>query len=98
MSIPFTQYLRPDGRRRPMEIERPKEIEEIARRFIASGGRYTCEELSTGVVSLAAEKVIDGEPKDVAICLSSNGPEVEAKVDELVRKSGEFCDASPDQG
>jgi hypothetical protein len=47
MTIPFTQYLRLNGRKRPVEIDRPEEIEAIARRFIESGGRYECEELTT---------------------------------------------------
>lgn len=88
--IPFTQYLRPNGRREAVEINRPDAIEAIAQRFIASGGRYTCEVLTNGMVSLAAEKVWEGEERDVVIVLSQNGPVIDEKVDELVSKSAVF--------
>jgi hypothetical protein len=83
MTIPFTQYLLPNGRKRDAEINRPAEVEEIAQRFIASGGRYECEVLRTGHVSLTAVKNDD----DVEIVVCANGPGVGEKVDELVRKS-----------
>ena len=86
MSIPFTQYLRPNGRKRPVDIERSPEIEAIAQRFIESGGKYECEELSTGHASLTAVKYGD----DVAIELTMNGPSVPDAVDRLVKKSEEF--------
>lgn len=83
--IPFTQYLRPNGKQRAIEIDRPEEIEAIAHEFIASGGRYECEELNTGQVSLTAVKDDD----DVCIELCMNGPDVPAAVDRLVKKSKE---------
>lgn len=73
MSIPFTQYLLPTGQKRGELIDRPPDIEVMAHRFIASGGRYECEILRTG--------------EDVAIVICNNGPEIPGKVDELVRLS-----------
>jgi hypothetical protein len=90
MTIPFTQYLRPNGRKRPVEIDRPEEIEAIAHRFIESGGRYECEELTTGHASLTAVKF----DRDVCIELCMNGPAVPAAVDALVRKSERYIEAS----
>jgi hypothetical protein len=87
MAIPFTQYLRPNGRRRDVEIDRPSDIEALARQFIESGGRYECEHLTTEEASLTAVKEIDGEEQDVAIEIVPNGPEVPAAVDRLVRAS-----------
>lgn len=87
MSIPFTQYILPNGRRRHEEIDRPDEVEAIAKRFIDSGGRYECEVLTTGHVSLTAVKDVDGEQQDVEIIVCANGPEIPGKVDELVRRS-----------
>jgi hypothetical protein len=87
MTIPFTQYLRPNGRRRDVEIDRPSDIQALARRFIESGGRYECEHLTTGEASLTAVKEIDGEEQDIAIEVVPNGPEVPAAVDRLVRAS-----------
>jgi hypothetical protein len=87
MSIPFTQYLRPDGRRRSVEIDRPAEVEAIAEQFIASGGRFECEVLMTGEISFTAVKEVDGEEQDVEIVICENGPGVGEKVDELVRST-----------
>ena len=59
MSILFTQYLRPDGRKRGVEIDMSQEVEDLAKRFIAAGGRYECEELTTGHASLTAVYEVD---------------------------------------
>jgi hypothetical protein len=83
--IPFTQYLLPDGRTRPQWIVRPADIDALARRFIAAGGRYECEMLTTGEVSFTA--VLDDDDPPIAIEVCSNGPDVPVKVDELVRNS-----------
>ena len=75
MSIQFTQYLLPFGRKQLVEISRSAEVEDIAQRFIASGGRYECEALRTGQVSFTAVKAFNGLPEnDVAIELSTNEP------------------------
>jgi hypothetical protein len=90
MSIPFTHYLRPDGRRRDVWIDRPPEIEALAEEFLAAGGRYECEQLSTGQTSLTAVYEVDGEDQDIVIELCPNGPELLGKVDEVVRRSIEW--------
>lgn len=83
MSIPFTQFLLPDGRERPEEIDRPADIEAMATSFIEAGGRYTCEVLSTGEVSLAAEF----RDEDIACVVCPNAVGVGLHVDKLVRAS-----------
>ena len=87
-AIPFAQYLRPDGRTRPMTIERPTHILALATAVIAAGGRFEIEELTTGDVSMTVEHP-DFERWDesvaVAICLCPNGPAVPETVDALVR-------------
>jgi hypothetical protein len=93
MSIPFTQYMRPDGRKVPVSVERPEEIEAAAHAFIARGGWFECEELMTGHVSLTACAIVDDEPDDVAIEICRNGPEVPTAVDRLVRKASEILPA-----
>jgi len=90
MTIPFTQYLRPNGKKRRVEIDRSPEIEAIAQRFIDSGGRYECEELTTGHASFTAVKFVDGEYQDVCIQLVMNGPGVPAAVDRLVLRSEKY--------
>lgn len=84
MSIPFTQYLRPNGRRVEVDIDRPEEIERKAQQIIAAGYVFECEHLSTGHASLT---IADPEKEeDVAIEVVMNGPDVPAAVDRLVSK------------
>jgi len=91
MSIPFTQYLRPDGRQVPVSIERPADIEKLAYEFIEKGGRFTAEMLITGQVSFAAEYPVDGESQDIAIEICPNGPEAFDAVDNCVRKAHAYA-------
>jgi len=86
MTILFTQYLRPDGRRKETEIEMPEEVEKIAQRWIDSGGIFESEVLTTGHASFTAAK--NGE--DVAIQVCVNGSEVPAAVERLVRRTEEI--------
>ena len=90
--IPFTQYMRPDGRKVPVTVERPAEIEVLAQRFIEAGGYFEVEHLMTGHASLTAGFVVDGEPMDVAIQVVENGPAVSAAVDELVHAATAFLE------
>ena len=70
------------------------DLEAIATRFIDSGGRYECEVLRTGEVSLTAVKEINGHEGDVAIVLTKNHPDkVGPAVDKLVLLSQEFIEA-----
>lgn len=91
--VTFTQYVLPHGRRREESIERPTEIEAIAERFIESGGRYECEVLTTGHVSLTAVKEVGGEQQDVEIIVCDNDYHISERVDELVRRSETHCGA-----
>lgn len=85
--IPFTQYLRPDGRKRPCSIDMPADVEALAFKFIEDGGWFEVEELTTGHASLTACRVVDGEPGDIAIRVVENGPPVLTAVEELVREA-----------
>lgn len=82
MAIPFTQYLRPDGRARDVSIERPEEIERKALQIIQAGYVFECEELTTGHASLTIADPRKGD--DVAIEVVPNGPAVPDAVDRLV--------------
>ena len=79
--IPFTQFMRPDGRAVPVFIARPQPIVEKAQRIIASGYRFECEHLSDGHVSLT---IANDKRGDVDIEVVPNGPEVPVAVDRLV--------------
>ena len=92
MDIPFTQFLLPEGRQKPIVIDRPKEISDMAVDVLSTGGRFTAEILVTGLISLAYEKEIDGEIEDVDIDVIPNGPEVPLAVDRLVKRlHAKYC-------
>lgn len=80
--IPFTQYLRPDGRQRPMTIVRPGPITEKAEAIIAAGYRFEIEELMHGKISMTIFDPVDEE--DVAIEVCANGPPVLEHVDKMI--------------
>lgn len=82
MSIPFTQYLRPNGKMVDVFIDRPRDIELKAQEIIAKGFRFECEELTTGHVSLT----ISDDEKDHAIKICMNGPLVPETVDKLIKE------------
>jgi hypothetical protein len=86
-NIPFTQFLRPDGRRTATIIDMPQEICELAQEFIAAGGSYTSEMLSTGEVSLCAELEVEEERQDVVCIVGLNNSTVPDNVADLVRES-----------
>ncbi len=86
MSVPFTQYLRPNGRKREISIDLPEEVEALARRFIEGGGWFEVEELTTGHVSLTACAIVDNEPQDIAIRVVPNGPGVAEAVEAIIRE------------
>lgn len=93
MSIPFTQYKLPDGRKQEVFFSTTPEIEAQAQRFIKAGGRYECEILTTGEVSLTAEinnLYDDDESPHMCIQICKNGPDVIKKVEELVKNSVEY--------
>jgi hypothetical protein len=85
MSIKFTQFLMPDGRRTPVTIDRPDEIEALAEEVIKGGGSFEIEVLSTGVVSITCED--HGREETLAHELCENGPPVPAAVDRVVREA-----------
>lgn len=81
-NIPFTQYLRPNGQKRAVVIDRPDDIAAKAERIIAKGFRFECEELATGHCSFT----ISDDKADHEIIVVPNGPGVPAAVDRLVLK------------
>lgn len=86
MPIPFTQFLRPDGRRKQVLIDRPKAIEDDAQRLIDAGCHFDIEELTTGEISMTCEMDSLDEPT-LGIRICDNGPAVPVNVDLLVRMS-----------
>jgi hypothetical protein len=80
--IEFTQYLRPDGRRASVAIERPVAIVDLADAIIARGYRFECEHLTTGHASFT----ITNEEGDAAIEVVPNGPEVPIAIDRMIER------------
>lgn len=97
MSIPFTQYFRPDGRKQQITIDRPVEIEELARRLIVCGYRFEIEVLTTGEVSMEVVRDIpDPDCNDrLALEICYNGPSTPGRpgvpdtVDEMITRAAE---------
>ena len=85
-AIPFTQYIRPRGRKKSLLIVRPAMILHKAEAIINSGYRFEIEELSTGMISMTIVGFdpSTGEEGDVAHKLTRNDKSVPSKVDDLV--------------
>ncbi len=81
MDIPFTQYLRPNGRKVQVQFQcENADVAAKAQRILAAGFRLECEELMNGMVSLT----IGNDEEDLAWQLCPNGPEVPAAVHRLI--------------
>lgn len=79
--IPFTQYLRPYGRKREMTYFTTKEVWDKAQEVIKAGFSFEIEELSTGKISAT----ISDEDGDYHIMLFDNQPKVvEESIDALI--------------
>lgn len=77
----------PDGRKKKVTIDLDDRIAYKADMFIARGGSFECEVLTTGAVSFTA--VMNEE--DVAIQLSKNNQEVVGKVKQLINNAYNVC-------
>jgi len=83
--IPFTQYLRPDGRPCAAGVESSPEIEDKARRLIRDGAVFTAEIVPGPLVYLSCEHpALPEEEMVLASALVPNGPEIEKAVVGLV--------------
>lgn len=87
--IPFTQYLRPDGRQVETEaLTRDVEVFNMAQHILSAGGRFEAEIVGEpALVFLECLIDDDDEPRCLSNQLIPNGPEVLMAVDTLVRDS-----------
>lgn len=89
MSIPFTQFLMPDGRRTKVTIKRSHEIEEMAHKIIATGYSFEIEMCSD--YKTISMEIINSKERVLAGELCPNGPTqggrlgVPESVDKMVR-------------
>lgn len=89
--VAFTQYLRPNGEKRPGGFMRPPEVAREAARFIAAGGSFAAEVLPGGSVALSADfPQSDGEREDIAMLIVAIGPGLERTVDKLIARAVEW--------
>ena len=89
-AIKFTQYLRPNGRKRPIEIERPEDTAQKADYLVEKGCWFDIEELTTGMISATVEHEARNEDEDedgwtLAHELGPNGPPIGAMIDTLIK-------------
>jgi hypothetical protein len=81
-AIPFTQFLRPDGRTVQVSIERPVGIMRKAEEILLAGYHFEIEELATGEVYMTISE--GDEDFDSEIC--TNGEAVPDTVDILINR------------
>ncbi len=85
--VKFTQYLRPDGRRKTIRLQVPDEIGAIAEQVVAAGYHFDAEVLmDEKTVSFTCEPDEpdeDGEDQPIASELVENGPGVGEAVHRL---------------
>jgi len=89
MSIPFTQYVLPNGRKEPTSIETSKEVDKIAHDLIDAGCRFDIEILRTGQVSMTCEREPENEEDDgiLSMEICENGPKIINAVTKLVNNA-----------
>lgn len=79
--IPFTQYLRPDGRTKEIQFETSKELYDKAQLILAEGFVFECEILQTGHASAT---ITDPELGDYRHALGENAPGFKEKVEQMI--------------
>lgn len=89
MLIPFTQYLRPNGRTRAVKWECTNHEQEVkAQALLDLHAVFECEQLQTGDVSLTCElKDNEGEMQTLAHEIVPNNQEVVEAVVRLVERA-----------
>lgn len=82
-SVPFTQYLLPDGRRQIIFIDIAPDLATKAHQLIALGLAFEIEVLRTGEVSATITDPLQG---DLDISVFPNDPGVQQRIEELIRR------------
>ena len=81
--IPFTQYLRPNGTKHSIEIDRPQETESLATKLrLIHNCIFEAEVLLTGEVVLYC---VTAENDQISIKIVKNGPDVLEAVDFIIK-------------
>jgi hypothetical protein len=95
MSIEFTQYLMPDGRKSPQFIDRPEEVEGKAKAVVEAGGWFEMEMLNvpSGLPNVSITCAYQGD--DLVMELAVNGPPVVKAVDAVVEEAYKILVKNP---
>ena len=94
MSILFTQYLRPNGRKQHITIDLDPETEQIAHEMQDFGFYFDIEELQTGMISMTCEHPSLDDLVSIQVC--PNGPGIDQVVKTLVEDGYQFWQQNPE--
>jgi hypothetical protein len=86
MSVPFVRQY-PGFRRGLVEIACPAPIEQMAREFIAAGGRYLIEIMLNTKVRVVACMLVDEQQVDVEVIECDNDSKLQDSVNLLISRS-----------
>jgi hypothetical protein len=81
MTVPVTQYIPPNGRRKLITTELDATLLPQYKEMVAAGFNFSAEILGTGVISLC----IENEDYDATCELADNGPQVQEKMEQMLR-------------
>lgn len=81
MKLTVTQFMRPDGRRKPITLEIPDDCKSKVEEFQACGCEITCEQMMNG----QAVQYISHDEGDFAIEMSNSGKDADAALLKMIR-------------
>lgn len=85
MKLWFTQYMLPDGRRKPIETEVSDDLRDKVQAILDAGLKFEIEILRNGMVS-ATICDHDNDMGDLAYSITSNGPAVTEGIEKMIRE------------
>ena len=80
MTIMFTQFHRPNGKRSKVEIDRPTDIDKMARDLVRMGYDFEIEVLRGDEIHMT----VSNEDGDLCSRICENGPQVPISVDSMI--------------
>ena len=92
-TITFTEYIRPNGRKKEVELECPSDTKHKADGLVRKGYRFECETLPDKTISLTA--VDPNDEGDVAIELCGRRSAIPNAVRSLVSEAVVFDSRQP---
>lgn len=89
VAVPFKQFMRPNGTKASVVINRTPRIAALARELSEAGYLFETELLNTGEASFECLKLSGDESDVLASEICANGPDVLEAVDRLVERAHE---------